>query len=92
MICALTLYLNKVRQAAITRENHRWCRARSAVAEVTPARPRENGMADNKVGKIVQVIGPVVDVEFEAGQLPEIYNALENSGHRAAEVRRHRES
>src|SRR5437762_13455244 len=29
-----------------------------------------------QVGKIVQVIGPVVDVEFEAGQLPEIYNAL----------------
>ena len=28
------------------------------------------------VGKIVQVIGPVIDVEFEAGQLPEIYNAL----------------
>jgi F-type H+-transporting ATPase subunit beta len=29
-----------------------------------------------QVGKIVQVIGPVVDVEFEAGHLPEIYNAL----------------
>jgi F-type H+-transporting ATPase subunit beta len=28
------------------------------------------------VGKIVQIIGPVVDVEFEAGHLPEIYNAL----------------
>ena len=28
-------------------------------------------------GKISQVIGPVVDVEFEAGQLPAIYNALE---------------
>ena len=27
-------------------------------------------------GKIVQVIGPVVDVEFEPGQLPSIYNAL----------------
>ncbi len=27
-------------------------------------------------GKITQVIGPVVDVEFEAGQLPEIYHAL----------------
>jgi F-type H+-transporting ATPase subunit beta len=33
-------------------------------------------MADNKVGKIVQVIGPVLDVEFEAGHLPAIYNAL----------------
>ncbi|HMJ84922.1 MAG TPA: F0F1 ATP synthase subunit beta [Vicinamibacterales bacterium] len=28
------------------------------------------------VGKIVQIIGPVIDVEFEAGHLPEIYNAL----------------
>ncbi|MFO7983294.1 MAG: F0F1 ATP synthase subunit beta [Desulfuromonadales bacterium] len=27
-------------------------------------------------GRITQVIGPVVDVEFEAGHLPEIYNAL----------------
>ena len=31
-------------------------------------------------GKIVQVIGPVVDVEFEAGKLPAIYNALEVQG------------
>ena len=28
------------------------------------------------VGKIIQVIGPVVDVEFEAGQLPFIYSAI----------------
>ncbi|MGM0446169.1 MAG: F0F1 ATP synthase subunit beta, partial [Bacillota bacterium] len=28
------------------------------------------------VGKIVQVIGPVVDVEFPEGTLPEIYNAV----------------
>ena len=29
-----------------------------------------------KVGKVIQVIGPVVDVEFEGGYLPAIYNAL----------------
>ncbi len=28
-------------------------------------------------GKIVQVIGPVVDVEFQPGKLPSIYNSLE---------------
>ena len=28
------------------------------------------------IGSITQVIGPVVDVEFQSGQLPEIYNAL----------------
>src|SRR6185436_3542168 len=32
------------------------------------------------MGKIVQVIGPVVDVEFEPGKLPAIYNALEVQG------------
>ncbi len=31
-------------------------------------------------GKIVQVIGPVVDVEFEPGRLPAIYNALDVQG------------
>ena len=30
-----------------------------------------------QVGKVVQVIGPVLDVEFESGHLPELYNALE---------------
>jgi F-type H+-transporting ATPase subunit beta len=29
-----------------------------------------------KVGKVIQVIGPVIDVEFEGGHLPAIYNAL----------------
>ena len=30
----------------------------------------------NNIGKVVQVIGPVVDVRFEAGHLPAIYNAI----------------
>jgi F-type H+/Na+-transporting ATPase subunit beta len=30
----------------------------------------------NNVGRIAQIIGPVIDVEFDAGHLPEIYNAL----------------
>ena len=29
-----------------------------------------------RVGRVVQVIGPVIDAEFEGGHLPEIYNAL----------------
>ncbi|MEA2114500.1 MAG: F0F1 ATP synthase subunit beta [Thermodesulfobacteriota bacterium] len=33
-------------------------------------------MGDSRVGKVIQVIGPVVDVEFEPGDLPEIMNAL----------------
>ena len=29
------------------------------------------------IGRVVQVIGPVLDVEFEPEHLPEIYNAIE---------------
>src|SRR5260221_6552956 len=34
-------------------------------------------IAGQQIGKVVQVIGPVLDVEFESGHLPELYNALE---------------
>jgi len=34
-------------------------------------------VTENHAGRIVQVIGPVIDVEFEGGHLPPIYNALE---------------
>src|SRR3954471_19696625 len=33
--------------------------------------------AIHNIGKVVQVIGPVLDIEFEAEHLPELYNALE---------------
>ena len=32
---------------------------------------------EQNIGKVVQVIGPVLDVEFQAEHLPELYNALE---------------
>ena len=45
---------------------------------------KESSMATatvaQQIGKIVQVIGPVLDVEFEPEQLPEIYNALRGRG------------
>ena len=51
---------------------------------------------EQNIGKVVQVIGPVLDVEFEPEHLPEIYNALEidsPSGtfpvHLTAEVQQH---
>ena len=31
---------------------------------------------EQQVGRVVQVIGPVVDIEFEGGHLPAIYNAV----------------
>ncbi len=35
-----------------------------------------NGNAGGALGKVVQIIGPVVDVEFSEGYLPPIYQAL----------------
>jgi F-type H+-transporting ATPase subunit beta len=54
-------------------------------------------IASHTIGKVVQVIGPVLDVEFESGHLPELYNALDitattDSGvsiHVVAEVQQH---
>ena len=34
-------------------------------------------MTDSKIGQVTQVIGPVIDVEFPSGELPEIFDALE---------------
>ena len=34
-------------------------------------------MAQGSKGRVVQIIGTVVDVEFPAGQLPSIFSALE---------------
>jgi F-type H+-transporting ATPase subunit beta len=36
--------------------------------------------AATKVGKVVQIIGPVVDIEFQDGHLPEVYNAVRITG------------
>jgi F-type H+/Na+-transporting ATPase subunit beta len=41
---------------------------------------------DVKVGKVVQVIGPVVDIEFQGGQLPAIYNAVRIVGQGAQKI------
>jgi F-type H+-transporting ATPase subunit beta len=38
-----------------------------------------------KIGKVVQVIGPVVDIEFADGHLPEIYNAVRVTGKAGSE-------
>ncbi|OLE51962.1 MAG: F0F1 ATP synthase subunit beta [Acidobacteria bacterium 13_1_20CM_3_53_8] len=41
------------------------------------ATPSERFNADgHSIGRVVQIIGPVVDVEFEEGHLPSIYQAL----------------
>jgi len=35
-----------------------------------------DGASEGGSGEVVQIIGPVLDVQFEEGQLPEIYHAL----------------
>ena len=52
---------------------------------------------EHRTGKVVQVIGPVLDVEFNASELPDIFNALEiafegegtTGGRLVAEVQQH---
>ncbi|MGD8462393.1 MAG: F0F1 ATP synthase subunit beta [Anaerolineae bacterium] len=49
-------------------------------------------MAEGNKGRVVQVMGPVVDVEFPPQALPEIYHAVEiprNGGKLVAEVQQH---
>src|SRR2546426_11307767 len=58
--------------------------------KTAPTKPA--GETKQNVGKVVQVIGPVMDVEFEPERLPELYNALvvEQPGVRlVAEVQQH---
>jgi F-type H+-transporting ATPase subunit beta len=37
---------------------------------------KEKAKTQERIGRVVQVIGPVVDVEFRGMELPEIYNAI----------------
>jgi len=70
MISRLTLQMNRARQATITTELTEIVSGAEALKD-----KRRLGEIMNK-GKIVQVIGPVVDVRFEAEQLPALYNAI----------------
>src|SRR3989454_6290335 len=55
---------------------------------------KEAGKKKARIGRVDQIIGPVVDVAFETGELPEIYHALEidrGKDHRLVpEVQQHR--
>jgi F-type H+-transporting ATPase subunit beta len=37
----------------------------------------QNGSNGHSVGRIVSILGPVVDAEFPVGQLPEVYDSIE---------------
>src|SRR2546422_4835755 len=63
------------------------------MATKTQEKPKVPAGAQN-VGKVVQVIGPVLDVEFEPERLPEIYNAvvIDHRGNGAPPIRLDRKS
>jgi len=45
--------------------------------ENKPKKPQKDKQKEpERVGRVVQVIGPVVDVEFKSQNLPEIFNAI----------------
>ena len=49
-------------------------------------------MAKGSIGRVVQIMGPVVDIEFPAGELPNIYDAVEitrDDGRLIVEVQQH---
>ncbi len=72
MLRDLSIQFNRARQAAITQE----------ITEVIAgAKAQKRKWRSMNVGKIVQVMGPVVDVEFKDGELPSIQDALKvNNG------------
>jgi F-type H+-transporting ATPase subunit beta len=58
-----------------------------------PTTKTRGGDVSTEAGKVVQIIGPVVDVEFQPGHLPNIFNALKisqpgdpNTGQEAIEL------
>ena len=62
----------------------------------TVENPADSGAGTPGTGRVVRVIGPVVDVEFSSEQMPEIYNALhvditlgEETRHLTLEVEQH---
>lgn len=44
---------------------------------MSPTVTENPGKQKTSTGKVIQVIGPVIDVEFDSGNLPNIFNALE---------------
>jgi F-type H+-transporting ATPase subunit beta len=51
--------------------------SQSAIRNLTEDFYMSTTAATHNIGRVVQVIGPVLDVEFESEHLPEIYNAIE---------------
>ncbi len=45
-----------------------------ATKKKTPT--KQSSKTEQNTGKVIEIVGPVVDVEFDSGNLPDIYNAI----------------
>jgi F-type H+-transporting ATPase subunit beta len=63
--------MNRVRQAAITKEIIEIVSRRSGALN-----RRSRGFMAENIGKVIQISGPAVDVQFEEATMPAIYQAL----------------
>ncbi|HYK09712.1 MAG TPA: F0F1 ATP synthase subunit beta [Gemmatimonadales bacterium] len=62
------------------------------MATKSKAAPKKSNVDKKATGRVVQVIGPVLDVEFEPESIPELYNAVvveHDGGRLVAEVQQH---
>jgi F-type H+-transporting ATPase subunit beta len=73
LIGSLQLVYNKARQAAITQEISEIVGGAAAVDRAFNRHTEDAAMSQ---GKIVQIIGAVVDVEFPRESVPKVYDAL----------------
>src|ERR1035437_7494064 len=77
MIDSLTLTYNRARQARITKELIEIVSGAAALELERPESPCGKAKPNRaNEGRVVQIIGPVVDVEFPTGKLPTILNAV----------------
>ncbi|NIM57887.1 MAG: F0F1 ATP synthase subunit beta [Candidatus Aminicenantes bacterium] len=61
----------------MVKEKQKTTEKRKDKTEAKPkAKSKESEKKEVKIGKVVQIIGPVVDIEFKGAKLPEIYHAI----------------
>ena len=80
LVNTLTREANQVRQAQITQEISEIVGGANALAASAGSERLMTAAADKPTrrqpGRVVRVIGPVVDVEFPRGAVPDLFNAL----------------
>ncbi len=70
LLNSLDAKYNRIRQSIITQE------ISEIVGGAEAQKNKEVLKMSNNIGKVVQVIGPVVDIKFANDELPNIFNAI----------------